>query len=54
MSVTIPGKDRPYGILGVHSAEANEFTQDDINFLHSVSNILSATIRLFDRKNDRY
>ena len=44
MSVVIPGIERPYGILGAHSARQREFSQDDVNFLASVANILAVTI----------
>ncbi len=44
MSVVIHGKDRPFGVLGVHSTQAQIFSPDDINFLQAVANILSTVI----------
>ncbi len=44
MSIVIQGKDRPFGILGVHSTQVRTFSTDDINFLQSAANILSAAI----------
>lgn len=41
VSIVINGKIRPFGLLGVHSQRPMKFTVDDINFLSSVSNILS-------------
>jgi PAS domain S-box-containing protein len=44
MSVLIRGRDRPFGVIGVHTATRKEFTKDDINFLQSVANVLAAAI----------
>ena len=45
ISLIIQGSgDRPFGILGVHSTRKRSFTQDDINFLHAVANLLAAAI----------
>jgi signal transduction histidine kinase len=45
MSTLIPGTgDRPFGILGVHSTKPRIFTQDDVNFLQAISNLLAAAI----------
>ncbi len=35
----------PYGVLGVHSREPRQYTEDDANFLQSVANMLSTAIR---------
>lgn len=48
ISITIPGKDRPFGILGAHSTFPREYTQADENFLHSLSIILSSTISNYE------
>ena len=45
MSVIIQGTEGAYGVFGVHTTEARTFTQDDINFLQAVANILSEAIR---------
>jgi signal transduction histidine kinase len=44
MSVIIQGRDRPYGLLGVHSARRRPFTVDDGDFLRSVANILGSAV----------
>lgn len=44
MSVVIHGGERPYGLLGVHTARRRAFTQDDVNFLQSIANILAEAI----------
>ena len=44
MSITIQGPDGPWGVLGTHTTRHVTFTKDDINFLHSVSNILANAI----------
>ncbi|VAX19394.1 diguanylate cyclase/phosphodiesterase (GGDEF & EAL domains) with PAS/PAC sensor(s), partial [hydrothermal vent metagenome] len=44
VSVIIEGEDKPYGVLGAHTAKRQLFTQDDINFLQSIANILAIAI----------
>lgn len=44
ISITIPGEEKPFGILGAHSTHEMNFTTDDVSFLHSVSYILSSFI----------
>ncbi|MEJ2007622.1 MAG: PAS domain S-box protein [Acidobacteriota bacterium] len=44
LSVLIPGKDRPFGVLGAHTRRARSFTNDDVNFLESAANVLAAAI----------
>ena len=41
MSVVINHSNLPYGVLGVHSRSYQNFTQDDANFILSISNLLS-------------
>ena len=46
MSVVIPGVgEQAYGVLGAHACERRSFTEEDVNFLQSVANLLSQTIR---------
>ncbi len=45
MSVIIPGQDQPFGVLGAHATTRRIFTQDDINFLQAVANVLAAAIK---------
>ena len=44
MSVIIHGWERPFGVLGAHTATRRTFTQDDINFLQSVANVLALAL----------
>ncbi len=44
ISVLVSGGDEPYGVLSVHTRERTQFTQDDVNFVQSVANILATTI----------
>lgn len=50
MSCVIWGRgEEPYGVIGVHSRQRRDFTNDEINFLQSVANILAAAVQ---RKED--
>src|SRR6266571_2793973 len=40
LSVVVHGKERPFGILGVHTAQRREFTIHDTHFLPSVARVL--------------
>jgi two-component system sensor kinase FixL len=44
MSVIIPGRDRPFGVLGAHTSRRRTFRNEDIHFLESVAHILSEAI----------
>lgn len=44
MSVSIPGKEAPWGVLGVYTAGARGFSRDDVNFVQTVASVLAATI----------
>jgi PAS domain S-box-containing protein len=44
LSVVIPGRPRPFGVMGAQSARRRRFTTDDIHFLESVANVLAAAI----------
>jgi len=41
LAVLIDGKDRPFGVLDVHSAEANRFTPQDVHFVQASANVLA-------------
>jgi signal transduction histidine kinase/CheY-like chemotaxis protein/HPt (histidine-containing phosphotransfer) domain-containing protein len=45
MTVAIPGTDRPFGVLGVHTDRAQRFSSDDAHFLEAVGNMLAAVIQ---------
>ncbi len=44
MSTVIHGRKGPFGVLGAHTDTPRLFTQDDINFLASVANVLAVAI----------
>jgi len=44
LSVTIPGPDQAFGVLGGHSRQRRTFAPEDLAFLQSVSNVLAAAI----------
>lgn len=43
-NVSIPGKDGPWGVLGVYTTATRTFSRDDVNFLQTVSSILGTAI----------
>jgi diguanylate cyclase (GGDEF)-like protein/PAS domain S-box-containing protein len=44
ISVMVHGRERPYGVLGAHTAKKRKFTRDDTQFLQAVANILAEAI----------
>ena len=50
MAVVIPGMERPFGVLSVHSDQVQHFTEDDAHFLEAIAHVLAATIQ---RKKER-
>jgi len=44
VAVIIPGADLAFGSLVVVSTEERRFTAEDLNFLHSVANVLAAAV----------
>lgn len=44
LSVIIQGHERPFGVLGAHTVHKRSFTEEDVNFIQSVANILSEAI----------
>jgi PAS domain S-box-containing protein len=44
MSVVIPGRDRPFGVLGVHTTRRRRFSRDAIHFLQAIAHVLAAAI----------
>ena len=44
ISVIIGRSDRPFGVLGVHTAEEREFLPEDVHFVQAIANLLSQTI----------
>jgi PAS domain S-box-containing protein len=45
MTVAIPGTDRPFGVLGVHTDRMQRFSADDAHFLEAVANVLAAALQ---------
>lgn len=50
ISVTVPGRQAPYGVLSAHSRRHRTFSQDDIHFVQSVANVLAAAVERGDEK----
>ncbi len=45
MSVIIGGGEQPWGVLGAHTSRRRDFTNDDIQFLQTVANIIAHAIQ---------
>ncbi len=41
ISVIIGGKPGPWGVLGAHTTTERRFSRDDVNFVHSIANVLA-------------
>ncbi|NET58268.1 MAG: PAS domain S-box protein [Symploca sp. SIO2E6] len=44
MSIVIQGKQVPFGVLSVHTSQQRKFSQEDVNFLQAISNVLSTAV----------
>ncbi|MGH9423544.1 MAG: MEDS domain-containing protein, partial [Thermoanaerobaculia bacterium] len=44
MSAIVRGQEKPWGILSVHSMTPRSFTQDDLEFLQSMANVVALAI----------
>jgi diguanylate cyclase (GGDEF)-like protein/PAS domain S-box-containing protein len=44
LAVVIDGKNRPFGVLDVHAAEAHRFTAKDVPFVQAAANVLADAI----------
>jgi PAS domain S-box-containing protein len=55
MSVIIHGRERAFGVLGVHSASERAFSEYDVSFLQSVANVLADAIerKRFEERIER-
>ena len=51
MSCIIYGKDKPFGVLGAHSRSRQDFSDDDVYFFQSISNIIGMAIERFSFEN---
>lgn len=55
VSVIIHGQDMPFGILEMYTKKKRIFTQDDINFIQAVANLLAnATRNQLDKRKDEF
>jgi PAS domain S-box-containing protein len=52
MSVIIGNMETPFGVLGVHTSSMRVFTEDDVNFLQAVANIIAGTIQRMDYEDN--
>lgn len=52
MTVSIPGKEKPFGVLGVHTGQQRFFNLHDARFLKSIASILAAAIERFRVENE--
>ncbi len=44
VSVIVRGRERPFGVLGVHTSRRRTFASDSVNFVQSVANVLAEVI----------
>jgi signal transduction histidine kinase len=44
INVPIPGRDRPFGLLGAYTTRTRTFAPDEVDFVWSVANVLAAAI----------
>jgi signal transduction histidine kinase len=42
--VVIPGRGKPYGLLGAYTTKRRKFTNDDVHFVQLVANVVAAVI----------
>ncbi|MEB3281832.1 MAG: EAL domain-containing protein [Lyngbya sp.] len=47
ISVVIGSREKPFGVLTVHSTKRREFSRDDINFLQAIANILAMAVERY-------
>lgn len=46
-SVAIRGRKRPFGVLAAHSRQWRDYTDDDVNFLQTVANLLGEAVERY-------
>lgn len=52
VSVIIGTAENPWGVFGTHTTARKEFTEDDITFIQSVSNVLASAIERTNREQE--
>jgi diguanylate cyclase (GGDEF)-like protein/PAS domain S-box-containing protein len=50
ISVIVAGRERPFGLLSAYTTEHRTFSVEDVNFLTSVANVLSAAVERHDEE----
>jgi PAS domain S-box-containing protein len=50
MSVVIAGREKPFGILQVHTKSLRSFSENDVNFLQATANLLAMAIERREAK----
>lgn len=54
ISAIIPGRGRPWGILGTHSTRPRRFGEDDIQFVQAVATLLGLAIERTQAEEERF
>ena len=55
VGVVIEGREVPFGVLSIHASERREFTSEEIDYLRTVANVLSAAVeRHRDEQSSRH
>ena len=49
ITVGISGKEKPFGIIGVHSLHRRQYEDEDVEFVRSVANMLAGTVNFSAR-----
>jgi diguanylate cyclase (GGDEF)-like protein/PAS domain S-box-containing protein len=44
LAVAIHGREAPFGVLAAHTARSRAFSDDDVNFVQAVANVLSTAV----------
>jgi DNA-binding NarL/FixJ family response regulator len=45
MSVVLPGREGPYGVMEAHTKHRRNFSEDDAHFLQTVANVLATAVQ---------
>jgi PAS domain S-box-containing protein len=51
LSVIVPGAERPFGTLSVHTTSRRTFRREDVTFLQSVANVVAAASERTERED---
>lgn len=50
ITVAIPGRGRPYGVIGAYSARQRSYSQEDVFFLKAVANVIASAVARSDQR----